>query len=170
MTNKKEIKKYCSGLDCLTCDEVEPCIYRIANKLQEQLERKEQENKKLKEDEKSLLNIIDNLQKEKNKWVEKYNDLGQDFDQLKKTCRELRKCYKNNSALLDFEETNTTKLVNKVMKLEQTLTEIKEIVKNMNNECFYNDICDCNNCDMNGGCSHYRKSIILDIINKAKER
>ena len=43
MTDKKEIKKYCSGLDCLTCDEAEPCIYRIANKLQEQLKRKEEE-------------------------------------------------------------------------------------------------------------------------------
>ena len=43
MTDKKEIKKYCSGIDCLTCDEAEPCIYRIANKLQEQLNRKEEE-------------------------------------------------------------------------------------------------------------------------------
>ena len=43
MTDKKEIKKYCSGIDCLTCDEAEPCIYRIANKLQEQLNRKEGE-------------------------------------------------------------------------------------------------------------------------------
>ena len=43
MTDKKEIKKYCSGIDCLTCDEPEPCIYRIANKLQEQLNRKEEE-------------------------------------------------------------------------------------------------------------------------------
>ena len=43
MTDKKEIKKYCSGIDCLTCGEVEPCIYRIANKLQEQLKRKEEE-------------------------------------------------------------------------------------------------------------------------------
>ena len=43
MTNKKEMKKYCSGIDCLTCDEAEPCIYRIANKLQEQLNRKEEE-------------------------------------------------------------------------------------------------------------------------------
>lgn len=49
MTDEKEIKKYCSGLDCLTCDEIEPCIYRIANKLQEQLERKEQECDKYEE-------------------------------------------------------------------------------------------------------------------------
>lgn len=47
MTDKKEIKKYCSGIDCLTCDEPEPCIYRIANKLQEQLNRKEEEVKEL---------------------------------------------------------------------------------------------------------------------------
>ena len=43
MTDKKEIKKYCLGIDCLTCNEAEPCIYRIANKLQEQLSRKEEE-------------------------------------------------------------------------------------------------------------------------------
>ena len=43
MTDKKEIKKYCSGIDCLTCGEAEPCIYRIANELQEQLKRKEEE-------------------------------------------------------------------------------------------------------------------------------
>lgn len=49
MTDEKEIKKYCSGIDCLTCDEVEPCIYRIANKLQEQLSRKQQECEELKE-------------------------------------------------------------------------------------------------------------------------
>ena len=38
-----------------------------------------------------MLNIIDDLQKEKNKWVEKYNDLGQDFDQLKQTLAEIEK-------------------------------------------------------------------------------
>ena len=49
MTDKKEIKKYCSGIDCLTCDETEPCIYRITNKLQEQLKRKEEECGKYKQ-------------------------------------------------------------------------------------------------------------------------
>ena len=47
MTDKKEIKKYCSGLDCLTCDEAEPCIYRIANELQKQLEQKDEECEEL---------------------------------------------------------------------------------------------------------------------------
>ena len=43
---KKKIKRSeCpyGGIDCLTCGEAEPCIYRIANKLQEQLKRKEEE-------------------------------------------------------------------------------------------------------------------------------
>ena len=48
-----------------------------------QLKRKEQKCELLKEDEKYLLNVIDHLQKQKNEWEEKYNDLGQDFDQLK---------------------------------------------------------------------------------------
>lgn len=56
------------------------------------------------------------------------------------------------------------------LKYKQALDEIEKQVRAINNECFYNDICDCNNCDMKDGCSHYRKSIILDIINKAKER
>ena len=66
-----------------------------------QLKRKEQECELLKEDERYLLNVIDHLQKQKNEWEEKYNDLGQDFDQLKAENE----------------------------KLKQTLTEIKEIVK-----------------------------------------
>ena len=96
---EKEIKKNCSGIDCLTCNEAEPCIYRMANKLQEQLKRKEEE------------------------------------------CG----------------------------KYKQALDEIEKQVKAMNNECFYDDICDCNNCDMKNGCSYYRKFKILNIINKVKE-
>jgi hypothetical protein len=48
MTN--EIKKYCEGLDCAICDEKEPCIYKIANELQEQLKAKEQECEELNEE------------------------------------------------------------------------------------------------------------------------
>lgn len=88
--------------------------------IEEKLLRKEQECEELKSYLTELSKIIDC----KNGTI---LTLKERLDQLKKTNEELRKCYKNNSALLDFEETNTTKLVNKVMKLEQTLTEIKEI-------------------------------------------
>nr|DAL96032.1 MAG TPA: Valyl-tRNA synthetase [Caudoviricetes sp.] len=61
------------------------------------------------------------------------------------------------------------KLGNKAQRYEQALDEIEKQVKAMNNECFYDDICDCNNCDMKNGCSYYRKFKILNIINKAKD-
>ena len=75
---------------------------------------------------------------------------------LKAENEELKKCYKNNSALLDFDETNTTKLVNKVMKLEQTLKEIKEIAQ----IACEKSVCDRKHCDY---CSDGR------IIQKIKE-
>lgn len=55
-------------------------------------------------------------------------------------------------------------------KYKQALDEIMKNIKAINNECFYGDIYECNNCDMRNGCSYYRKFKILDIINKAKEQ
>ena len=48
----------------------------------------------------------------------------------------------------------------KVDEYKQTLTEIKEIAKNMNEECFYDDF-DCMNCDMQNGCTYFNKKQIL---------
>ena len=53
--------------------------------------------------------------------------LQEQLDKVIKENKELKTCYKNNLTLLDKEEVNTTKLVNKVMKLEKILAEIKEI-------------------------------------------
>lgn len=134
----KEIKKYCSCIDCLACDEAEPCIYRIANNLQEQLKRKEQECEKL------------------------YIQLKTDEEYHKEEENTLRKIIKNK-------EERNTKLYKENKKYKQALDEIEKQVKAMNNECFYDDICDCDNCDMKNGCSYYRKFKILNIINKVKE-
>ena len=41
-------KRYCEGIDCAWCNEKEPCIYKIANELEEKLLRKEQECEELK--------------------------------------------------------------------------------------------------------------------------
>ena len=41
-------KKYCEGIDCAWCDEKEPCIYKIANELEDKLTAKEQECERLK--------------------------------------------------------------------------------------------------------------------------
>ena len=103
--------------------------YRAENQIVElnkKVEAKEQECKKLKEyfeTAKEASNCNLKALGEMTEWADK---LDEENDQLKAENEELKKCYKNNLALLDFEETNTTKLVNKVMKLEKTLTEIKE--------------------------------------------
>ena len=52
--------------------------------------------------------------------------------------------------------------------LKQTLTEIKEISKNMNEECFYDDF-DCMNCDMQNGCTYFNKKQILQKIREVKD-
>ena len=104
------------------CTDYPNCYYK-------QLKRKEQENKKLKEDEKSLLNIIDDLQKEKNKWVEKYNDLGQDFDQLKQTLSSIKNIAEEQVPYLNIGEAKTMieieyDYAGKIYNLEQRMYKI----------------------------------------------
>ena len=55
----------------------------------------------------------------------------------------------------------------KVDEYKQTLTEIKEIAKNMNNECFYSDF-DCKGCDMKNGCTYFNKKQILQKISECE--
>ena len=58
----------------------------------------------------------------------------------------------------------------KVNTYKQALDEIEKQVKAINNECFYDASCDCNNCDMKNDCSYYRKFKTLDIINSVKDK
>lgn len=51
--------------------------------------------------------------------------------------------------------------------LKQILTEIKEIAKNMNNECFYDDF-ECKDCDMKNGCTYFNKKQILQKISECE--
>lgn len=48
MTEEFELHRYCDGIDCSWCGIPEPCIYKIANRLQTQLKEKETENEKIK--------------------------------------------------------------------------------------------------------------------------
>lgn len=97
-------------------------------------------------------------------WLEKYNQVSRDFYNGKY-------CNKENCSLLKAKcrfDRNLAQL--EAHQYKQALDEIEKQVKAMNNECFYDDICDCNNCDMKNGCSYYRKFKILNIINKTKEQ
>ena len=100
-----------------------PCSsYHFRNCHYKQLKRKEQECERLKEYEKSLLNVIDDLQKTKNEWQEKYNDLGQDFDQLKRQ-------HESDKGLITSTGKMNYQLLQEYDKMKQTLAEIKEIAK-----------------------------------------
>ena len=57
----------------------------------------------------------------------------------------------------------------KVNHYKHALDEIEKQVKAINNECFYDASCDCNNCDMKNNCPYYRKVKTLDIINSVKD-
>ena len=129
--------------ECEFCDwkgsNIPQCRIRLAsfettckgyNCYYKQLKHKEQECEKLKEDEKSLLNVIDHLQKTKNEWEEKYNDLGQDFDQLKAENEKLKSEIKHYKQIAQYHGNLSVKYTNKSAKLKQTLAEIKVICNN----------------------------------------
>ena len=118
------IASKCNGTSMM---EDKPTRLEIA---EQQLKHKEQECEKLKEDEKSLLNVIDHLQKTKNEWEEKYNDLGQDFDQLKAENEKLKSEIKHYKQIAQYHGNLSVKYTNKSAKLKQTLAEIKVICNN----------------------------------------
>ena len=90
---------------------------------------KEQECEELKEDEKSLLNVIDDLQKTKNKWEEKYNDLGQDFDQLKAENEKLKNKKEENETFYlkkyANRDSDCLELEHKLKQAKQKLEQIR---------------------------------------------
>lgn len=173
MTNKKEIiahgvdvsecdflwkeklpKKVCNNgnLDC-NCNSNPNCYFK-------QRKRKERECEELKEWKKDAENLFKTQTDNADKIISRYKQALEPFkdDYFKnldtKTIAELAK--------------KSIKLTTENRKFEDALDEIEENIKAMNNECFYDDICECNNCDMKNGCTYYRKFNILNIINKAK--
>ena len=62
-------KRYCEGIDCAWCNEKEPCIYKIANELEEKLLRKEQECEELKEEVKKQKEIAKEYEQ---RWLNSY--------------------------------------------------------------------------------------------------
>ena len=91
---EKEKKRYCEGIDCAWCGEKEPCIYKIANELEEKLLRKEQECNKLyiqlktdeeyhKEEENTLRKIIKNKEERNIELYKENNKLKQTLTEIK---------------------------------------------------------------------------------------
>ena len=55
-----KIRKYCEGIDCAWCNEKEPCIYKIANELEDKLTAKEQSEEKLVKQIQTICDFINN--------------------------------------------------------------------------------------------------------------
>lgn len=143
-------KKYCDGIDCAFCSEKEPCIYKIANRLESKLRHKEQE----------LQEAMDNYVQLDLQRVKEYNELVDLYKAKEQECERLneysvgfaRKCQKleldvfhlkdknyNLQRQLDQLKAENSKLKQRIIEidrsyknrqeeLEQTLNEIKEIV------------------------------------------
>lgn len=92
-------------------------------------------------------------------------ELQKKLEAKEQECEELKQWKKDAANLFKTQTDNADKIIS---RYKQALDEIEENIKAMNNECFYDDICECNNCDMKNGCTYYRKFNILNIINKAK--
>lgn len=111
----------------------------------------------------------------------KYNTCGYDckltpncyYKQLKckeQECEELKKQLMQKSEVDMFFNTPIEGWSSDpcgVCKYKNCLTEIKEIAKNMNNECFYDDF-DCEDCDMKNGCTYFNKKQILQKISECE--
>lgn len=82
-------------------------------------------------------------------------------DQLKAEKEELKNVYTRLNSLYN-DNCNFTG------KLEQTLTEIKEITENINKECLYSDFTDCDDCDMKNRCAYQGKLKILQKISECE--
>lgn len=81
-----------------------------------------------------------------------------DFKRKEQECKALR----DEKAYADMACEQFEKQIN---RYSQTLTEIKEVAKNMNKECFYDDF-DCKDCDMQNGCTYFNKKQILQKISE----
>lgn len=153
-----EIKKYCEGLDCGICDEKEPCIYKIANELEEQLKAKEQECEELQSHFKQIDESNKILYQEKCELLQQLDQLKAENEQLKEelsviqhNCnREGCKYYDDDTFKVFYEckaqkalQLSANSVTTKYCDLLQILAEIKEIVYLLNDKTMVRkDICD----------------------------
>jgi regulator of replication initiation timing len=132
----KQIKKYCEGLDCYICNEKEPCIYKIANELEEKLKAKEQEceaykmeaeegieiNAELKAENEKLKQYKSSKQASYETMQREWNEAKNEVKKLKAENEELKGLNIGLVHLLKYE-------FNRIIKLRMCLQDIKEVAE-----------------------------------------
>ena len=97
----------------------------------------------------------------------KHEDIEGTLFKLRAENEELKSEIKHYKQIAQYHGNLSVKYTNKSAKLKQTLTEIKEIAKNMNKECFYDDF-SCDGCDMINGCTYQGKLSVLQKISECE--
>lgn len=132
-------KKYCDGIDCAFCSEKEPCIYKIANRLESELYQLKAENERLKKEFEDIAEARIEMcnqcgrRDDYNIPCKQIRDLDYDLqleieenEKLKQTIEILQK---ENEVLKQRIIEIDRSYKNRQEELEQTLTEIKEIAE-----------------------------------------
>ena len=159
MTDKQVIK-YCEGL-CAVCDKFgiyneEPCIYKIANELEEKLLCKEQECNKLyiqlkvdeeyhKEEKNTLRKIIKNKEERNIELYKENNKLKAENDNLKNELHSKVEFIQEQRNIIDeyskeirtYKKCQGNRASKREEKLNQTLTEIKEYCTNIKQDHYW---------------------------------
>ena len=182
-TDKSYCEECCSEFGCAICNDRPNCYYK-------QLARKEEECEELKEDREHWKSNFNGKVSAIEELLKQLDQLKAENEELKTMLKDLsyenqKFCYQieeQTKQLEPFKDEYFKGLDNVVIaelakksiritaensKLEQTLTEIKKITKNMNNECFYSDF-DCKDCDMKNGCTYQGEIKILQKISECE--
>lgn len=118
----KQIKKYCKGL-CDVCDEFgiyneEPCIYKIANELEEKLLCKEQECEELKQWKKGAESLfkaqIDNTDKIINQYKQALDEIKEIAEPFCNACQEFEPKKRSSNCMY----CNYGKILQKIREVE----------------------------------------------------
>lgn len=82
-------KRYCEGIDCAWCNEKEPCIYKIANELEEKLLHKEQDCEELKKQHQSDKGLITSIGKMNYQLLQEYDKLKNCLAEIKEIAEKI---------------------------------------------------------------------------------
>lgn len=120
MTEEFELHKFCTGIDCAWCLEPEPCIYKIANRLQTQLNEKRKECKELK---KLSCKFKEYCTCNTEKYLQILNDIKEIVEKVYNDCDD---CYRDTDTNCDVDCIDCS-LGAQANLAEQILQKIKDV-------------------------------------------
>ena len=150
---------------CYKCSDNPNCYYKQKVRKEQECEQIKEKYEALKLENQEGYEIVDELKHE-------CEELKSKNSILKKSLKPFQDEYFKNleTIVIAGLAKKSIRITAENTQLREALEEIEELVKSLNENrmCFYDDVNDCSNCDMNTDCNYLRKFKILDIISKAK--